>query len=193
MKAIGGDTTTQPNAYVAYCTGATTQCTANTGANYHYSTPYVEIGMPTSVSVAGGATISMPTAEITLQATGAPAVCGNNTLTEFNLTTVTSLATADFDGYPTSGSNSGVAPPSATPTNLASTCIVKAPQTITPTTTAPTGASVGGPTYTPAATASSGLAVAITLDRVVDRLLAGRRCRVVHGRRDLRRRLQPGR
>jgi len=164
VKAIGGDTTTQPNGYVAYCTAASTQCTANTGTDYHYAPPYVEIGMPTSVSVAGGATITMPTAEITLQATGAPAVCGNNTLTEFNLTTVTSLATADFDGYPTSGSNTNVAPPTATPTNLATTCIVKASQTITPTTTAPANATVGGPTYTPAATASSNLTVAITLD-----------------------------
>ena len=156
----GGDTTTAGHATVTYCTAAGTGCTAQTTGNYTGTTyPYVELALPSSITVPGGNDISMPTIVLNLKATGAVGTVGHGTLTEFILSTVVNVPiigtqTAVFDGYPTTGSSG--TPPKAAPTALSTTTIVATAQTVSFTSTAPTGAVVGGATYTPTATASSG-------------------------------------
>ena len=57
----GGDTTTAGHATVTYCTAAGTGCTAQTTGNYTGTTyPYVELALPSSITIPGGNDISMP-------------------------------------------------------------------------------------------------------------------------------------
>ncbi len=79
-------------------------------------------------TTSGGATLSMPTIALTLQATGAVGTVSNSYITEFVLSTsvnapIIGNVTAVFDGYPTTGNNTSVTPPAAPPTALASTTI----------------------------------------------------------------------
>jgi hypothetical protein len=121
-KLIGGDARTAGVATLTYCTAASSVCNAKTTGNFTWTTyPYLKETLPTG-SVPGGGTITMPSVAVTLQATGAAGTVANTSLTEFLLTTSTSLATVTFDGYPTSGS-ADVTPPKAPPAVLASTTI----------------------------------------------------------------------
>jgi hypothetical protein len=121
-KLIGGDARTAGIATLTYCTAASSVCNAKTTGNFSWTTyPYLKETLPTG-SVPGGGTITMPSVAVTLQATGAAGTVANTSLTEFLLTTSTSLATVTFDGYPTSGS-ADVTPPKAPPAILASTTI----------------------------------------------------------------------
>ena len=102
------------------------------GAGYHRATsssnsqPYIVTALPSAVTVLGGRQMTMPTLEVTLQATGTSGTVGNFKMTEVINTTVAVLiitTTANFDGYPTNPSNPGVTPPVAEPVTLASTTI----------------------------------------------------------------------
>ncbi len=164
----GGDQYSSGTAVATYCTGSSTACTAQaaSGSYVHNSTPYVEVSLPSSVHVPGGATLTMPTGTLQLQATGAGGTVGEQTITEFTTTTdltvpIVGHQTGVFDGYPTSGSNTSVTPPSAPPTVLASMTILKS-QTVS-FTSSDAAPAVGG-TYMPSASATSGLPVVLTVD-----------------------------
>ncbi len=87
---------------------------------------FVVVSMPDSATVAGGRTVTMPTLELTLQATGTSGTQSNWFQSELvNVTSATLIVstTATFDGYPTNPANLAVTPPKAPPTILASTTI----------------------------------------------------------------------
>ena len=91
------------------------------------SQPYIVVQMPSAVNMPGGRQMTMPTLEVTLQATGASGTVGNFKLTEvLNITSATLIigTTANFYGYPTNPPPfSNVTPPVGTPVNLSSTTI----------------------------------------------------------------------
>ena len=128
-KLIGGDALTSGVATVTYCTVSGTGCTAQTTGNYTATTyPYVEVQLPAGIKVNGGGTVTMPTIALTLKATGTPGTVASFALTEF--TTLLGITAAiigtnsiNFDGYPTTGSDTSVTPPKAPPTVLSTVTI----------------------------------------------------------------------
>ena len=133
QRLIGGDAFTAAATNAATATLCTTfasgSCVASTpsGNFVRNSQPYIVVQMPTSVNMPGGRQMTMPTLEVTLQATGASGTVGNFKLTEVQNTTSATLiigTTANFFGYPTNPPPFGnVTPPLGTPVNLSSTTI----------------------------------------------------------------------
>ncbi|MGP8005474.1 MAG: hypothetical protein ACLP2J_00340, partial [Acidimicrobiales bacterium] len=171
LSLTGGDANSTGQMTATYCTAAVaTYCTAqiNTG-NYLTTYPYIETVLSSSVLIAGGANVTLPTVTAQFTASGSVGKVVSQTLTEFLSTAaVSGLGNEIFDGYPSCAScGSGLltTPTYQAPVALSSTTIT-APltaQTVTITSTAP-AATVGGATYTPTATATSGLAVTFTID-----------------------------
>lgn len=124
-SASGGDATTSGKMVVKYCTATGTGCTAKLTGNFDATTlPYIQVTLP-GLSVAGGATMTMPTISLTMKATGAVGTVANATLNEFMLTTsitapIIGGANAVFDGYPTDPAEPATTPPKKPPAILAS-------------------------------------------------------------------------
>jgi hypothetical protein len=121
---MGGDALTSGKAVVTYCPTKTSPgCTAQTAAQYSNTTaPYVQVSMP-GVVIPGGGTATMPSAVVTMVASGAPGTVSNTHLTQFSLTTSTSLGSAVFHGYPSDPAEPNVNPPTWPPVALATTVI----------------------------------------------------------------------
>jgi len=123
---IGGDAKTSGVATVKYCPANGTGCTAklNTGSYDDTTLPYIQVTLPTATKINAGELVTMPTLALTMTATGAPGTVGNLSLTEFVNVTVANFiidTTATFDGYPTTGSNTGITPPNGPKVTLFST------------------------------------------------------------------------
>jgi hypothetical protein len=124
-KLTGGDLLSVPNSTATLCTtfgaAANLPCSAKaaTGQYVGNTQPYMAVRLATG-NLPGGQQMTMPTLELTLQATGTPGTTGNVTMMEFlNLTSATFIITtnATFDGYPTTGNNTAISPPVA-PANV---------------------------------------------------------------------------
>jgi hypothetical protein len=143
IQLSGGDSNTAGKATGKYCTAAGTGCdaTINTG-NYKTNYPYIEEELPSSIEVAGGQTVTMPTVSAQFTATGAIGTVEPVDLTEFKLNTnVSTAGNVTFDGYPTNSSNGSGTPPYTPPTPLSTT-------TIGPADTAPAITSSSSTTFT---------------------------------------------
>ena len=124
IKVEGGDANTAGQATGTYCTAAGTGCDAqiNTG-NYKTTYPYIEVELPSSIHISGGANVSMPTVVAKFTASGSAGTVEPVDLTEFKVdTNVSTAGDVNFDGYPTTGSSG--TPPYAAPTPLSTTTIV---------------------------------------------------------------------
>ena len=116
-----------------------------TGTTY----PYVELALPSSITIPGGNRHLHADHRPQPEGHRGRGLGGPRHATEFVLTTVvnvpiTGTQTAVFDGYPTTGSSG--TPPKAAPTALLTTTVVATAQTVSFTSSAPTGAVVGGAT-----------------------------------------------
>ena len=105
-----------------------TQATPIANAWANNTQPYIVVQMPDVAQMGGGLQTTMPTLEVTLQATGASGTIGRFKMTEgYNITNakppIVSAQTAHFNSYPTTGSNTGVVPPATAATIVASTTI----------------------------------------------------------------------
>ena len=132
FRLIGGDAISAAPTNGATATLCTTfntgSCVAKapSGNFIHNSQPYIVTAMPSSVTLPGGRQMTMPTLEVTLEATGASGTVGDFKLTEVINTTVAVLlitTTANFDGYPTNPAVTSGTPPVFAPAILASTSI----------------------------------------------------------------------
>ncbi len=95
---------------------------AQTSANYSGTTaPYIQLSVP--ITVNGGGQSTLPTIKVTLQATGAPGTVSKTSLTEFSVSTSTSLAAVNFHGYPSDPTEPDVKPVVFPPVPLATTNI----------------------------------------------------------------------
>ena len=107
VKLIGGDVRSSGVATVTHCTASGGACNASSGGNFIGTTlPYLIITLPTSTNVPGGQTMTMPTIEVTMTATGSAGTTGNFFLTENANTTnaqapIIGATDANFYGYPT--------------------------------------------------------------------------------------------
>jgi hypothetical protein len=121
---IGGDALTSGKAVITYCPTLTSPgCTAQTSANYSNTTaPYVQVSLP-GVVIPGGGTATMPSAVVTMTASGAPGTQSATHLTQFSLTTSTNLGSAVFHGYPSDPAEPNVNPPKFPPVDLSTTLI----------------------------------------------------------------------
>jgi hypothetical protein len=143
VQLTGGDSVTSGQATGKYCTAAGTGCdaTINTG-NYKTNYPYIEEELPSSIHVAGGQTVTMPTLSAQFTATGSIGTVEPVDLTEFKVdTNVATAGDVNFDGYPTNSSNGSGTPPYTPPTPLSTT-------TIAPATSAPAITSASSATFT---------------------------------------------
>lgn len=128
---MGGDARTSGQLQFKYCpTAGTSGCIAKLTGDYDQTTvPYMQVSLPASLQVPGGATMTVPTVAFTMKAVGAPGTVAKATLTQFNLTTnvspVTGATNARFEGYPTEGSNTDVKPPKKRPAVLGSILIAE--------------------------------------------------------------------
>ena len=122
VELVGGDALTAGNTVVTYCPSfASPGCIAQTSANYSNTTaPYLQLTLP-SVTIPGGGTATVPTALVTLQATGAPGTQSATHLTQFSLNTSTNLGGALFHGYPSDPAQPNTNPPVFPATDLAVT------------------------------------------------------------------------
>ncbi len=125
--AMGGDARTSGQVQIKNCAvSGTAGCIAKLTGNYDQTKfPYVQVSLPSTFQVPGGATMTVPTIAFTMKAIGPVGTIANATLTQFNLTTnvnapIIGNQNAVFEGYPTEGSDSGVTPPKRPPAVLAS-------------------------------------------------------------------------
>ena len=121
---IGGDTITSGKAVVTYCPTLTSPgCTAQTSAHYSNTTaPYVQVSLP-GVTIPGGGTATVPSAVVTMTASGAAGTQSQTHLTEFSLNTSTSLGSAFFHGYPSDPAEPDTDPPTFPAVDLNTTAI----------------------------------------------------------------------
>ncbi len=143
IRVQGGDSNTAGQATAMYCTSAVTGCDAqiNTG-NYKTNYPYLEEELPSSIEVAGGQNVTMPTLTAQFTATGSIGTVEPVDLTEFKLNTnVSTAGNVTFDGYPTNSDDGSGTPPYTPPTPLSTATIVSA-------TTPPSITSASSATFT---------------------------------------------
>ncbi len=121
---VGGDTLTSGNAVITYCpTTSSPGCIAQTASHYSNTTaPYVQLSLP-SISIPGGGTATMPSAVVTMTASGSPGTHSTTHLSEFSLNTATNLGSAFFHGYPSDPAEPNTNPPTFPATDLAATDI----------------------------------------------------------------------
>ena len=147
LSVSGGDANTTGKLTATYCTAAvTTYCTAqiNTG-NYKTTYPYIETVLNSSVQIAGGANLTIPTVTAQFTASGTVGTVASQKLTEFLSTANTSIGNEVFDGYPASSAGPtglGQTPTYVAPVALSSTTITAAPPTVTA--VSPTGGPAAG-------------------------------------------------
>jgi hypothetical protein len=121
---MGGDALTSGKAQITYCPTKTSPgCTAQTASHYSNTTaPYVQVSMP-GVVIPGGGTATVPSAVVTMVASGAVGTQAKTHLTQFSLTTATSAGSAVFHGYPTDPAQPGGEPPTFPAVDLSTTSI----------------------------------------------------------------------
>ena len=121
-EMVGGDAITSGNAVITYCpTTGSPGCIAQTGSQYsNTTTPYVQLSLP-GVSIPGGGTATVPSAVVTMTATGSPGTQSAVHLSEFSLNTATNLGSAFFHGYPSDPAEPNTNPPTFPATDLAVT------------------------------------------------------------------------
>jgi hypothetical protein len=155
-QVVGGDSTTAGKATVTYCTttGGTGTCTATTPSSTFLAPnpdPYLELQLSSSLQIAGGSSVTVPTLVAQFTATGTVGTTVQQVDTEFdavgNVTADGITATATLATYSVASSYAGgaTAPPYvAYP--LTSTSIITKPPAPTVTGVSPTSGPQGGGT-----------------------------------------------